>query len=77
MRCEDLVAVIIEYVEDTMDPVLREEFKRHMGDCDSCLSFFKNYQKTRELTKETACDDIPEEVQLRIKDFLRKKITHN
>ncbi len=75
MRCEDLVGIIIDYVEETMDPLLREEFERHMGDCESCLAFFKTYQKTRELIKETSCDDIPQEVQLRVKAFLKKNIT--
>ena len=77
MRCEDLVGIIVDYVEDTMDPLLKEEFERHMGDCSSCLAFFKTYQKTRELTKESACDDIPEEVQMRVKEFLRKKAARN
>lgn len=75
MRCEDLVGIIIDYVEETMDPLLREEFERHMGDCESCLAFFKTYQKTRELIKETSCDDIPQEVQLRVKAFLKRNIT--
>jgi anti-sigma factor RsiW len=75
MRCEDLVGVIIDYVEGTMDPLLREEFDRHMGDCESCLAFFKTYEKTRELTKETACDDLPQEIQSRVKDFLKKNIS--
>jgi anti-sigma factor RsiW len=75
MRCEDLVGIIIDYVEETMDPLLREEFERHMSDCESCLAFFKTYQKTRELIKETSCDDIPQEVQLRVKAFLKRNIT--
>jgi len=74
MRCEDLVGIIIDYVEGGMDPVLKEEFERHMGDCDSCLAFFETYQKTRELVREIACDDIPQEVQFRVKDFLKKNI---
>ena len=75
MRCEDLVGIIIDYVEGTMDPLLKEEFERHMGDCESCLAFFKTYEKTRELTKESTCNDMPEEVQVRVKNFLRKMKT--
>lgn len=74
MRCEDLVSLIIDYLEGSMDPLLKEEFERHMGDCSSCLAFFETYQKTRDLTQKMACDDIPDDVQSRVKDFLKKKV---
>ena len=75
MRCEDLVSIIIDYLEDSMDPVFKEEFERHMGDCSSCLAFFETYKKTRDLTKEIKCDDIPPDVQDRVRAFLKKKIS--
>lgn len=75
MRCEDLVALIIDYLEGEMDPLLREEFQRHMGDCSSCLAFLETYKKTKELTKDIKCDDIPDEVKRRVREFLKKQIS--
>ncbi len=74
MRCEDLVSLIIDYLEGSMDPLLKEEFDRHMEDCSSCLAFFETYKKTKDLTQNMVCDDIPDEVQTRVKDFLKKKV---
>lgn len=74
MRCEDLVGLIIDYLEDTMDPAFREEFERHIDDCSSCHAFFETYKKTKDLTGEVACHEIPPDVKDRIKDFLQKKI---
>ncbi len=74
MRCEDLVSLIIDYLEGGMDPVLKDEFDRHIGDCSSCHAFFETYRKTKELTGRLACDEIPPEVKNRIKSFLQQKV---
>ena len=74
MRCEDFVGLLIEYIEGSMQPRLREEFKRHIDDCSSCLAFVETYEKTKELTSELTCTDIPADLKERIKTFLRKKI---
>ncbi len=73
MRCEDLVSVIIDYLEGEMKPEFRAEFERHMGDCSSCLAFLDTYKKTKELTAQIGCNEIPPEVKKRIKTFLKKK----
>lgn len=75
MRCEDLVSIIIDYVEDSMEPAYKEEFERHVGDCSSCLAFFETYKKTRDLTREIECDDIPSAVKDRVRSFLKKKMS--
>lgn len=74
MRCEDLVSIINDYLEGDMASEFRAEFERHMGDCSSCLSFFETYKKTKELTSEIACEDIPDDVQERVRSFLKKKL---
>ncbi|MDT8318276.1 MAG: zf-HC2 domain-containing protein [bacterium] len=74
MRCEDLVSVITDYLEGGMSSEFRAEFERHMGDCPSCLAFFETYKKTKELTSEIACEDIPDAVQERVRNLLKKKL---
>ena len=73
MRCEDLVSVIIDYLEGEMKPEFRAEFERHIGDCSSCLAFLETYKKTKELTSQIGCSEIPPEVKNRIKAFLKQK----
>lgn len=73
MRCEDLVSIIIDYLEDSMLPDLKAEFERHIGDCSSCLAFFETYKTTIDLIKKIQCDDIPADVQERLRVFLKKK----
>jgi len=75
MRCEDLVSILNEYLEGDLNSRFREEFERHIGDCNSCLAFFETYKKTKELTGEIACGDIPPEVKNKIKSFLKKKMS--
>ncbi|MDH3972772.1 MAG: zf-HC2 domain-containing protein [Deltaproteobacteria bacterium] len=75
MRCEDLIELINDYLEGEMNPQFKEEFERHIDDCSSCLAFFETYKKTKELTGEISCKEIPDQVQSRIKDFLKSKLT--
>ena len=77
MRCEDLVGIINDYLEGEMRPEFRAEFERHLGDCSSCLAFLETYRKTKELTGEVACDEIPDEVRRRIKNFLKGKLLNH
>jgi len=75
MRCEDLIDLINDYLEGEMNPEFKGEFERHIDDCSSCLAFFETYKKTKELTGEISCREIPSEVQSRIKNFLKSKLT--
>lgn len=74
MRCEDLVSIINDYIEGDMRPEYKAEFERHIGDCSSCFAFFETYKKTKELTGEVACDEIPPELKNKIKNFLKKNL---
>ena len=77
MRCEDLVTIIIDYLEGNMNPILKEEFERHIGDCSPCHAFFATYKKTQELTGKICCEEIPVEVKERLKDFLKNKMSQD
>jgi predicted anti-sigma-YlaC factor YlaD len=71
--CEDVVAVLHDYFDGTLDPKLATAIELHFRDCPDCRTFSKTYGETIRLTGELATDDIPEEVRNRVRDALRER----
>jgi predicted anti-sigma-YlaC factor YlaD len=72
--CEDVVAVLQDYFDRTLDPKLAAAIERHFRDCPDCRAFSKTYRETVRLTGELASDDIPGEVRNRVRAALRERI---
>jgi hypothetical protein len=45
MKCAELLAVLNEYVEGTVDPAICEEFEKHMAGCNPCQVVVDNIRK--------------------------------
>ncbi len=56
--CEDVVSVLQDYFDGTLDPGLAAAIERHFRDCPDCRSFSKTYQDVVRLTGELATDDM-------------------
>lgn len=72
--CEDVVAVLQEYFEETLDPQLAAIIERHFEGCPDCRAFARSYREVSVLTRELSCDEIPEEVRLRVRDAIRERL---
>jgi anti-sigma factor RsiW len=51
MKCEELLAMLNEYVDGTVDPAICEEFEKHMAGCNPCQVVVDNIRKTITLYK--------------------------
>ncbi len=74
MNCRELVNLLADYIEGTLDPVLKEELEAHIKMCEPCLNFLRTYDKTRIITRKVRVEEIPVEFRERLKSFLLKKI---
>ncbi len=72
--CEDVVAVLQDYFDGTLDPKVAEAIELHFRDCPDCRAFSKTYEETIRITGELAADDIPDEVRSRVRAALRDHI---
>lgn len=75
MKCEELLAMLNEYVDGTVDPAVCEEFERHMAGCNPCQVVVDNIRKTIILYREGEPYEIPIAFRERLHDVLRKKWT--
>jgi hypothetical protein len=73
MNCKELVYLLGDYFDGSMEPHLREELDDHIKLCDVCTRFLKTYDKTRILCRSIRCDEIPSEVRDKLKAFVIAK----
>jgi anti-sigma factor RsiW len=73
MKCEELLALLNEYVDGTVDPAMCEEFEKHMAGCNPCQIVVDNIRKTIKLYKEGKPYDLPARFQQRLHAALRQR----
>lgn len=73
MKCQDLLALLNEYVDGTIDPVICEEFEQHMAGCNPCQVVVDNIRKTIKIYKEGKPYELPVEFRQRLHDTLRER----
>jgi hypothetical protein len=73
MKCEELLALLSEYVDETLDPSLCEEFSKHMADCNPCQVVIDNLRHTINIYKAGQAYELPAEFRERLHAALRKK----
>jgi anti-sigma factor RsiW len=73
MKCEELLAVLNEYVDGTVDPGVCAEFEKHMAGCNPCQVVVDNIRQTVTLYKEGKPCDLPIEFRRRLHEVLRKR----
>ncbi len=73
MNCKELVYLLGDYVDRTMEESLRKELEDHISMCDSCKNFLATYDKTRIAARQIRLADIPEEFRERLKSFIMSK----
>jgi anti-sigma factor RsiW len=73
MKCEELLAMLNEYVDGTVDPAVCEEFERHMAGCNPCQVVVDNIRKTITLYKEGRPYELPLPFRDKLHATLREK----
>jgi hypothetical protein len=71
MKCEEMLALLNEYVDGTVDPDLCKEFEQHMQGCNPCQVVVDNIRKTITLYKAGQPYELPIAFQERLHAELR------
>ena len=73
MKCEELLKMLNEYVDGTVDPAICEEFEKHMEGCNPCQVVVDNIRKTITLYKAGEPYELPLLFRTRLRDALRDR----
>lgn len=73
MKCEELLAMLNEYVDGTVDPAVCAEFERHMAGCNPCQVVVDNIRQTITLYKDGQPYAMPVQIRERMHAALRRR----
>jgi anti-sigma factor RsiW len=70
MKCEELLKMLNEYVDGTVDPAVCEEFEKHMAGCNPCQVVVDNIRQTITLYKNGQPYEMPVEFRNKLRATL-------
>jgi len=73
MKCEELLLMLNEYVDGTVDPAICDEFQKHLAGCNLCQVVVDNIRKTITLYKDGTPYDVPVEFREHLHSLLRQR----
>ncbi len=73
MKCEELLKMLNEYVDGTVDPAVCEEFEKHMAGCNPCQVVVDNIRKTITLYKNGETYELPVAFRTKLHATLRAR----
>ena len=69
-KCQDLVGLLADYVEQQLPSAVHASLERHLSACPRCVAQVKNYQSTVTLLRTIRDDELPPELRCTLKSFL-------
>ncbi len=73
MKCEELLAMLNEYVDGGVDPGVCEQFEKHLAGCNPCQVVVDNIRHTITLYKDGHQIDLPLRFRDKLHSTLRAK----
>ena len=73
MKCEELLAMLNDYVDGDIDPGVCEQFEGHLEGCNPCQVVVDNIRKTITLYKNDEVYAMPVEFRERMHQTLRER----
>jgi len=72
--CKEVTALILDYLNDVLNPSVKRDFKRHLRICPDCVNFLNTYKKATSVTRTIGPEEIPPKIRENILDFLRQRM---
>jgi anti-sigma factor RsiW len=74
VTCKDFLKELGDYLDETVDPQVKEELSKHINECPNCWVVLNTTQKTIQVYKGMDPDPLPNGVHDRLIGALEKKI---
>ena len=72
LTCREMTQVLADYLDGTMPVEDRMVLDDHLDACPSCGAFLRTYEATIRLTGMLPCDEMPEELKVRLAALARR-----
>ena len=69
--CQPVIALLTEYLEGGLKGARLAALEAHLAGCSACSQYLQTLKTTRAAVRTLRCDAIPDEMQTRLRAFLR------
>jgi anti-sigma factor RsiW len=73
ISCHQIVEYCLDYIEGDLPEDEQLRFRRHLGQCPDCVTFFETYRRTPEVSREVLGTSMPASVKESVRSFLRAR----
>lgn len=74
MDCQKLLDLLVDYIDEELDPRQHLELDEHLAKCPPCVDFLDSYRRTGSACREALQAQMPEAMKTRLSEFLRQRI---
>ena len=74
LTCEQVVGLVADYLTGALAPETRAACEAHLQGCDHCIAFLKTYKQTITAVQSLRFEDLPEEMEARVRDGLANRM---
>src|SRR5262245_33477401 len=75
LTCQQVTALLVEYVNDTLASETMRALQEHLHDCADCLAYLRTYRATIRALGTVRYEDMPAALQDRLLSFLHTRLT--
>lgn len=75
MTCQEVITLLADYIESTLDAAQRARLEEHFLACDECVAYLRTYRRTTELVAQAERVNMPEEMKARLLEFLLRHLS--
>lgn len=74
LTCKDFLNELSEYLDESLDPEIREKLHKHVNECPNCWVVLDTTQKTIRVFKGMEPQTIPNDIHSRLMSALQRKM---
>jgi anti-sigma factor RsiW len=74
MTCQDVIALLVDYLESTLDDDVVRALEAHLEGCEPCRAYLATYRRTIGATGEVHRVEMPPEMRRHLAAFLAERL---
>lgn len=73
MTCQEVITVLVEYLDRTLDADIVAALEAHLETCEPCRAYLATYRRTVESMGRAGRVEMPPELRRRLSAFLAER----
>jgi anti-sigma factor RsiW len=74
MTCQDVIGLLLEYLEATLDNDIVRQLEAHLEGCEPCRAYLATYRRTIGVVGPAGRDEMPAEMRRHLASFLAERL---